>query len=93
MSLLNMTDKPTLPAETTPASRRNWKTSAYVIGSLLGALLGFLSAHFYTRSAEENNNGQPPKPISTADLFRLSLAAIALLRQISDLGVNRNTRR
>ncbi len=88
-----MTDKPTLPAETTPASRRNWKTSAYVIGSLLGALLGFLSAHFYTRSAEENNNGQPPKPISTADLFRLSLAAIALLRQISDLGVNRNTRR
>jgi len=88
-----MTDKPALPSETTAAPRRNWKTSAYLIGSLIGALLGFLSAHFYARSAEENNRGQPPKPISTADLFRLSLAAIALLRQISDLGANRNTRR
>lgn len=88
-----MTDKPTLPPETPAAPRRNWKMSAYVIGSLVGALLGFLSAHFYARSAEENNSGQPPKPISTADLFRLSLAAIALLRQISDLGVNRSGKR
>ncbi|MCS6870119.1 MAG: hypothetical protein RML95_12180 [Anaerolineae bacterium] len=88
-----MTEKQTPPTEIVPVPRRNWKTSAYVIGSIIGALFGFLSAHFYTRSAEENNSGQPPKPISTADLFRLSLAAIALLRQISDLGVNRSSKR
>ncbi|MBO9308185.1 MAG: hypothetical protein J7551_00195 [Chloroflexi bacterium] len=88
-----MSDKPTLPPETIAAPRRSWKTSAYLLGSLLGALFGFLSAHFYARSAEENNSGQPPKSISTADLFRLSLAAIALLRQISDLGAGRNARR
>lgn len=88
-----MTDKPTLPTESAPAPRSDWKTPAYLIGGLVGALLGFLSAHFYTRSAEENNAGQPPKPISTTDVFRLSLAAIALLRQIADLGVNRGGKR
>jgi hypothetical protein len=88
-----MTERPTPPTEIVPAPRRNWKMPIYLIGGAIGALLGFLSAHFYTRSAEENNGGQPPKPISTADLFRLSLAAIALLRQISDLGANRGGKR
>lgn len=88
-----MTDKPTLPTGSAPAPRSDWKTSTYMIGGVIGALLGFLSAHFYTRSAEENNAGLPPRPISTADVFRLSLAAIALLRQIADLGVNRGGKR
>ncbi|MFQ3536898.1 MAG: hypothetical protein SNJ58_13595 [Aggregatilineales bacterium] len=88
-----MTEKPTPPTEIVPAPRRDWKTSVYLLGGAIGALLGFLSAHLYARSAQENNNGQPPKPISTADLFRLSLAALALLRQISDLGVNRGGKR
>ncbi|MFN7208912.1 MAG: hypothetical protein ACK4P1_00785 [Aggregatilineales bacterium] len=88
-----MTERPTPPTEIVPAAPPNWKTPIYLLGAALGALLGFLSAHLYARSAEENNKGQPPKPISTADLFRLSLAAIALLRQISDLGVRRDGKR
>lgn len=88
-----MTERPTPSTEIAPAAHSNWKMPLYLIGAAIGALLGFLSAHLYARSAEENNSGQPPKPLSTADLFRLSLAAIALLRQISDLGVRRDGKR
>jgi NhaP-type Na+/H+ or K+/H+ antiporter len=74
------------PAQATPAaSGLNWKTKSYVIGVLLGIVLGLLSAYLYVRSTEENRGTNPGK-IKTGDAMKLVLALLALVRQIADLG-------
>jgi hypothetical protein len=67
-------------------SRNNWKTMAYLLGGLVGLLTGLVSAHLYKRTAEANRlaSGAPPR-IEVGDAFKLSLAALALVRQITDL--------
>jgi hypothetical protein len=70
----------------------NWKTTTYALGGAIGLFLGLGAAYLYTRAAVENNDGKPPSRIATADAFRLSLSAIALLRQISDLAIDRARR-
>lgn len=71
----------------------NWKKGpVYLVGGLLGAVAGFVSAYLYTRTAEENTPGTPPARITTGDLFKLSLAAITLIRQISDLGLRKSNK-
>jgi hypothetical protein len=64
----------------------NWKFPTYLIGSAVGLVLGLLSAHFYTRTVEEAQDGNMPGKIGTGDIFKLGLTAIGLMRSISDLG-------
>lgn len=71
----------------------NWKVSTYVAGGALGLLAGLLSAYLYARSAEENQKGGRPGRISTGDIFKLGLAAISLIRLISDLGAKKSDSR
>ncbi len=74
------------PAQATPAAGGlNWKTKSYVIGVLLGIVLGLLSAYLYVRSTEENRGTNRGK-IKTGDAMKLVLALLALVRQIADLG-------
>lgn len=64
-----------------------WKTQTYMIGALLGAAMGFLSAYFFAQEAEneaQNSEERPKIPPST--LLGLALSAIALVRQISEVG-------
>ncbi|MBE2182164.1 MAG: hypothetical protein IAE89_01950 [Anaerolineae bacterium] len=64
-----------------------WKTRYYAIGGVIGLLFGLLSAYFFTRTAEEDVRviGQPSSP-KTGDLITLGLAALALIRQVAELG-------
>jgi hypothetical protein len=67
-------------------SRNNWKVMAYLAGGLVGLLTGLVSAHLYKRTAEANRltSGAPVR-IEVGDAFKLTLAALALVRQVTDL--------
>jgi hypothetical protein len=66
-------------------SENNWRRSAYMTGGLLGLLAGLISAHLYTRNIETAGQKQPGQ-ISNASLIQIMIAAITLMRQISELG-------
>jgi hypothetical protein len=57
----------------------------YLIGTVLGVVLGFLAAHLYVQSVEENNAGVRPQ-LESGDAIKLGLLAVTVLRQITDLG-------
>jgi hypothetical protein len=74
-------------------SRNNWKTLAYLAGGLVGLLAGLASAHLYRRSAEANEltSGAPAR-IEVGDAFKLGLALLALIRQITDLASGKSNK-
>jgi hypothetical protein len=74
----------------TMMASNNWKMTTYLAGGVIGLLTGLAAAHLYARAAEENNAaGALPAKIETADAFKLGLALVALIRQITDLGARR----
>jgi H+/Cl- antiporter ClcA len=65
-----------------------WKPQTYTLGAVVGAVFGFLAAYLYARAAEESaerSGGKPQSP-GTGELIGLGLAALALIRQITELG-------
>ena len=66
----------------------NWKRSVYVLGAAAGTLFGLVSAYLYTRASEESADrpGGKPRPDPTRHLISLALAALGLMRQISEIG-------
>lgn len=64
----------------------DWKTQVYIIGAVVGLLLGLLSAYLYVRAARENSRVDRPKKVSTGDAMKLSLSLLTLIRQIAELG-------
>ncbi|MFN8373691.1 MAG: hypothetical protein U0694_12565 [Anaerolineae bacterium] len=66
----------------------NWKTRAYLMGTLVGTVFGVLSAYLYTRAAEEDTRagGTAEKRIQTGDLIGLGLAILGIVRQVTELG-------
>ncbi len=69
----------------------SWKTRYYAVGAAVGLAFGLLSAYFFTRTAEEDVRvtGQPSSP-KTGELLTLGLAALAMVRQIAELGHDEN---
>lgn len=64
-----------------------WKTKTYIGGTLVGALLGGLSAYLYARAAEEEEITSGEKPqIKTTQLLSLALAVLGLIRQFTEAG-------
>jgi hypothetical protein len=65
-----------------------WKSQAYVTGITAGALFGFVAAYMYSRAAEEDvqRNGGSPTTVSTGEVIGLGLAALAMVRQIAEMG-------
>ena len=61
-----------------------WKTRTYIVGWLLGTLLGLLSAYLFVRSAEEENNSPDEVSLSVGTMLSLSLAILGLIRQIAE---------
>jgi hypothetical protein len=53
----------------------------------LGVLFGILSTYLYVRAAEEDvaRRGEP-SPVKTTELIGLGLAALAMVRQITEMG-------
>ena len=66
---------------------KDWRVKAYVIWSGVGLAFGIVSAYFYTRAAQEHaeRSGEPPRA-GTGEVLGLLLAALAAIRQISELG-------
>jgi H+/Cl- antiporter ClcA len=65
-----------------------WKPQTYIIGTVVGTILGLLSAYLYARAAEEEaeRKGGRPDKIPTSQLLTLGLAALGLIRQVTELG-------
>ncbi len=81
-------DKQSLKAAVSGNQESGWKTQTYAVGVVAGLLFGLLAAYLFARAAEENatQNGGKPESISTGQLVTLGLAALGLIRQITELG-------
>lgn len=76
----------TATTDNAASSAGNWKTRTYMLGVVVGALMGFLSAYLYAREAESNSeNGERPELPPTA-LIGLALSVLSLVRQIAEAG-------
>jgi ABC-type antimicrobial peptide transport system permease subunit len=62
----------------------NWRLKTYIIGGLVGALIGLGTAYLLARTAEESGGG-PPK-ISTGDAIKSAIGIVGLVRGIASLG-------
>ncbi|MEO0561762.1 MAG: hypothetical protein AAF125_06595, partial [Chloroflexota bacterium] len=66
----------------------NWRTRSYMMWVAAGAFMGTLSGFLYNRAAREyaeRNGDNPPRP-GTLELVGLLVAAIAIVRQATELG-------
>ena len=68
---------------------QNWKNITYLAGAAAGLAVGLAAAHLYARAAEENGTDGKPGKIEPADAFKIGLATVTLVRQISALGARR----
>lgn len=64
-----------------------WRTRTVFIGGIAGVIIGLVSAYLYMRAAEDHirKHGEPPRA-QNGELLGLALAALAVVRQISELG-------
>lgn len=60
----------------------DWRTRAFVIGGVVGALFGLASAYMYVRSVE--TRGEAPQ-LAPSEAVGLGLTALGLLRQIATI--------
>ncbi|PJF44728.1 MAG: hypothetical protein CUN55_02490 [Phototrophicales bacterium] len=61
------------------------KVQNYVRGSLIGLTVGLIAAYLYNRALQESGNPEENK-VNASDLVKVSLAVLALVRQITELG-------
>ena len=86
-----MTDNPNTSAneqEKRPGFNLDWAAQSYLLWTAAGTLLGTMAGFLYNRAASEyaeRNGGKPPRP-GTLELMGLIVAAIAMVRQIIELG-------
>lgn len=64
--------------------KSNWRTQTYILGGVLGAVMGFLSAYLFAKEAEDDNEERPK--IAPTTLLGLALSALSLIRQIAETG-------
>jgi hypothetical protein len=62
---------------------QSWKTRVLIAGGIVGALLGLGAGFLYVRVAEESGG---PKKVSTGEAVKLAIAALGVVRQVSQLG-------
>ena len=61
----------------------DWRGKAFVVGGVLGALLGLGAAYIYVNSAEKS--GEAPE-VSPGTAVTIGLSLLALLRQVAVIG-------
>lgn len=81
-------------SEITPENGSNWKTKSYLLGAAVGLVFGLFAAYFYTRAAEDDASrlGKPAR-VQTGEVIGLALAALAIVRQIAELGRSPESKR
>ncbi len=61
----------------------DWRGRAFLIGGVLGALLGVGAAYIYINAAEQS--GEKPE-VSPGTAVTIGLSLLALLRQVAAIG-------
>jgi hypothetical protein len=61
----------------------DWRRKAFVLGGLLGALLGLGAAYIYVNAAEAS--GETPE-VTPGTAVTIGLSLLALLRQVAAIG-------
>lgn len=83
--------------QTPPKPRRQTDSPVqnYLVGVIVGGLFGLLSAYFYSRASEDDRirTGGSGKRISTGEVLGLLVAAVAMVRQITEMGRGPNKKR
>jgi hypothetical protein len=64
----------------------DWRTRIFVLGGVVGAVLGLVSAYLYVRSAEEEHGGSAPATPGTRDALRLGASVLGIVRTITEWG-------
>lgn len=62
---------------------KDWRGKAFVVGGVLGALLGLGAAYIYVNAAEQS--GEAPE-VSPGTAVTIGLSLLALLRQVAVIG-------
>ncbi len=62
---------------------QDWRRKAFVIGGVVGALLGLGAAYIYVNAAEQS--GEEPE-VSPGTAVTIGLSLLALLRQVAAIG-------
>ena len=61
----------------------SWRNRNYILGVIVGGLMGVVSAYLFNRSAEEAGDDEAQE-ISTPAMIGIALSAITLVRQIAE---------
>jgi hypothetical protein len=61
----------------------DWRRKAFILGALLGAVLGLGAAYIYVNAAEES--GETPE-VTPGTAVTIGLSLLALLRQVAAIG-------
>ncbi len=62
----------------------SWKQRVYLIGIVVGVLVGLGAARLYVRAVEDSGAEAPPK-VKTSDLLKVTFNLFGLLRQVASL--------
>jgi hypothetical protein len=70
-----------------PIEEMDWRPRTYVLGGLIGGLLGLLSAFLYVRSVENQHGADfVPDPPTAGDSVRLGVSLLSIVRTITEWG-------
>jgi hypothetical protein len=70
-----------------PIEEMDWRPRTYVLGGLIGGVLGLLSAFLYVRSVENQHGADfVPEPPSAGDSVRLGVSLLTIVRTITEWG-------
>jgi hypothetical protein len=61
----------------------DWRSKAFIVGGVVGALLGLGAAYIYINAAEQS--GEEPE-LSPGTAVTIGLSLLALLRQVAAIG-------
>jgi len=64
------------------AAEANWRTTAYLVGAAVGAVVGVGAAYLYINAVEQQDEMPELKP---GEAVGIGLAVLALLRQIAGI--------
>ena len=67
-------------------SDSDWRPQVYLIGGLIGSILGVLSAYFYVQAADKQHGGEAPEAPAARDTVRLGMSLLAIIRTITEWG-------